>query len=316
MNHWENVLERQVDLWKWWGTPQGQTFGRGFATSYMAKNPTAPDVGIMGQLTTVERARLLMAEPVYVNEEVNEVWRAATPGFAPEPLVPSDLFTANGFVWLPEPLSMMGAGGEETSWRAFLWSPIREPETRGREGILLSLYSWTKDDDPLLAAQDPNYKDRDELLLLHTTPWWFNQDYPWDGTWKEGWSGTYDPDAASNSIISTIKPVQCFFRLAQQTLTERSNYEPGRPTRRRIQKVKEDFKPYVTVIRLRRPRYVSKEAGGSIEYSHRWLVGAHWRNHWYPSLGIHRQKYILPYVKDPKDKPLKVRELRAFEFVK
>ena len=50
MNHWEGVLERQLDLWKWWGSLAGIKYGEGFATSYAIKNPSRPDNEIVGQL--------------------------------------------------------------------------------------------------------------------------------------------------------------------------------------------------------------------------------------------------------------------------
>lgn len=43
-----------------------------------------------------------------------------------------------------------------------------------------------------------------------------------------------------------------------------------------------------------------------IEWSCRWIVNGHWRNQYHPSTGRHELKYILPYVKGPEDKPLRV----------
>jgi hypothetical protein len=56
---------------------------------------------------------------------------------------------------------------------------------------------------------------------------------------------------------------------------------------------------------LRHPRRPAGEATtATVAWTKRWVVSGHWRNQWYPSIGAHRQRYILPYVKGPADKPL------------
>jgi hypothetical protein len=65
----------------------------------------------------------------------------------------------------------------------------------------------------------------------------------------------------------------------------------------------------VRIVTLRRSSY-RRPAGVSsnVEWTHRWIVRPHWRNQWYPSRGVHRQRYIAPYVKGPDDKPLLANE--------
>lgn len=64
----------------------------------------------------------------------------------------------------------------------------------------------------------------------------------------------------------------------------------------------------VKVIQLRRtePRQNSDSQHGEfVEWSCRWIVNGHWRNQPYAN-GERKLIYILPYVKGPDDKPLKV----------
>jgi hypothetical protein len=65
----------------------------------------------------------------------------------------------------------------------------------------------------------------------------------------------------------------------------------------------------VKVIQLRRsehqPLTDSSVSDATVEWSCRWLVGGHWRNQPYAN-GEHKLIYIMPYVKGPEDKPLKV----------
>ncbi len=74
------------------------------------------------------------------------------------------------------------------------------------------------------------------------------------------------------------------------------------------------LEPMVSVVTLRRPvthRSDDEEEHDPVDWSHRWLVGAHWRAQWYPSEQRNRPIWIAPYIKGPEDKPL-VLKRRAF----
>jgi hypothetical protein len=60
--------------------------------------------------------------------------------------------------------------------------------------------------------------------------------------------------------------------------------------------------PDVRFIGLREPSAHGHASESGLEYSHRWLVGSHWRNRWYPSQATHRPKLIEAYVKGPEDR--------------
>lgn len=64
----------------------------------------------------------------------------------------------------------------------------------------------------------------------------------------------------------------------------------------------------VRVVELRRTESAPRLGCNvdPIEWSCRWIVNGHWRNQYHPSSGKHELKYILPYVKGPEDKPLKI----------
>jgi hypothetical protein len=94
--------------------------------------------------------------------------------------------------------------------------------------------------------------------------------------------------------------------LAAQRIATTRMVAPDRAQRRRASRAKITHLPDVAVLELRRPLGVSAESTGSrpVDWSHRWIVGGHWRNQWYPSEGRHKPIYVHPYVKGPDDKPL------------
>ena len=103
-----------------------------------------------------------------------------------------------------------------------------------------------------------------------------------------------------------------YFLIMSQTLTEKSRQQAeNRAQRKRIER--EKLISEVTIIQFRKRRYVDKDTDETkeekaIEWSHRWIVGGHWRWQPYkdPKSGgeIKKRIWISPYVKGPEDKPL------------
>lgn len=106
--------------------------------------------------------------------------------------------------------------------------------------------------------------------------------------------------------------VHTYFLIMSQTLTAKSPERGDRAQRRRQER--ENLPSEVLVIQFRKTRYTSADKGeeGAINWSHRWIVGGHWRWQPYkdPASGgeIKKRIWISPYVKGPDDKPLKTKE--------
>lgn len=61
---------------------------------------------------------------------------------------------------------------------------------------------------------------------------------------------------------------------------------------------------------LRHPKAVGYEGpdeSQEVNWQHRWLVGGHYRNQWYPSAESHQVIWIAPYLKGPEGAPMKER---------
>lgn len=163
-----------------------------------------------------------------------------------------------------------------------------------------------------------------DIQIDHVMPWQYGRDER--GGTTDGARYDDTADAVGRLTLPDYKldrhdprniqrPVQCLWRLMQQTIATRDATEPTRPVRRRAARASFPERR-ITVIRLRRPHAPPSEDGArTVEWSHRWLVSGHWR--WQPYKdGIRRQIWISPYIKGPDDKPLDIRKVRVFELVR
>lgn len=118
-----------------------------------------------------------------------------------------------------------------------------------------------------------------------------------------------EKETAKASIIEDRRLLSTFWALASQKIVIETRERPySRQVLRQAER-KNVVLPDIRVIRLREPTAHGagvRESG--VEYSHRWIVGAHWRQQWYAKSQQHRPVLIEPYIKGPADKPLKVRE--------
>jgi hypothetical protein len=111
------------------------------------------------------------------------------------------------------------------------------------------------------------------------------------------------------SMLEDRRILATFWALCSQKITVEETWKPDRNIQRRAKREGWKSIPQVRVIRLReQTSHAANPTGREVEWSHRWLVGAHWRNQWYPSSGEHRPKLIEAYQKGPADKPLVIRE--------
>jgi hypothetical protein len=169
---------------------------------------------------------------------------------------------------------------------------VLEAWQQGNEGQGIAVTVYTHNEGP----------GRTPILPAHLTPWWFGMSF--DGN---EWDMTGKPTGAEWWWRLT----QTTLRLMQQKIAAHHEERPERAARREAQRLRFPAQT-VKVVRLRRE---SSEYTGppseSANYSHRFIVGGHWR--WQPyGDGIRRQIWIGDYVKGPEDKPLIIKPRRAF----
>lgn len=87
---------------------------------------------------------------------------------------------------------------------------------------------------------------------------------------------------------------------------------PSRTASRRWERDHKLAPSDIVVITLRRPQTDTRsdEAARSIEWTHQWIVDGHWAPYWCgPRSDPHQEyRWLAPYVKGPKDKPLVVKD--------
>lgn len=144
--------------------------------------------------------------------------------------------------------------------------------------------------------------------------------HPGDSLSDDETSYSIDPDTgrvseirAGDSVTSRedIARLLCtLWLLLRQKVAVRRIETASRAERRRSLRDSGREPPEITVIELRRPVNALSGSGSShpVDWSHRWIVGGHWRNQYHPSDGRHEPTWIAPYVKGPEEKPLVVKD--------
>jgi hypothetical protein len=323
MSGWRDALDLQLGTEKFWNSPQGRKYGDGFLYDMIVRRKdfagaTERDQG--GYQHNLDLPSLMWricraAEPVWVDGGMMDVWEAAAESFPGEPLMPEDLLVPAGFAVFPRPFYVRDRNNKRLSTRAIAWAGIllSTPGAGERPGIVFALYAHRDDEDDFSDELREMHEQADELgldrsRLLAATELQLVH-------WSAVPFGEGMPDNLAGTEQDWFRWVQALWRLMGQTLATTERTRLPRAWARRAQR--EDRDPYVTVIRLRRPRHKTDDdhEPASVDWAHRWIVGGHWRNQFYASTDTHRQIWISPYVKGPDDKPLRIRKGRAFELV-
>jgi hypothetical protein len=319
----EWALELRTELFQWWMSPTGRRFGAGWSAGRRS------DAGIEDNIAHIEASKMSLAVPFYVTGEMTDLLIHAAKSFPETEFQAIDLPCPQGFVLLAKSVPTIDLHHKPLPWRAFSWMPYSHSRDAERErwagsedpeswrGIHLSLYAH-RDDDPQRddAVLEGLPDKHGTLSLVHETPWRFGTSHRTKDDFRGGMEDNKDialSDEAFESGIQMLQTIHAFFLLVGQKIGTPEPMQATRGVRKRASRampVKEI--PDVRIVTLRRYRddgdhEVDPEMRGR-EYSHRFIVNAFWRRQWYPSEQRHKPKWIAPYVKGPKDKPLVIKD--------
>lgn len=174
--------------------------------------------------------------------------------------------------------------GRQLRVSAMSWAPVRHSTEDGaKPGLMIT--SWDLVDAPDLPAT-------------------------WAPSGVCSWYEGQPSDASTASEVEDRTRLAALWTLAaQEGVADLEVVRADRPSRRRAERAGRPV-PLTKVIRLRRPRSAPQHDQGAedVHWSHRWIVGGHWRNQWYPARKVHLPRWIAPYVKGPEDRPLVVKD--------
>ena len=299
---------------------RNQTFESsiGYTISERAKSNFHNMTTAKGVVQITESA-LRMGETFLVTAEMAELAMAAQADMPPEPLVPQDLPSSHGFLWVEGGIQSQDIRGVNNSTSVFTWS-----SSGGGIAVLSWAYKWDKKDEINVEM----HKQMDVMLKAPDLLW-----TGWGGAMKFGHLPptsvtAKDPIPASATVawtddekrdgllvngkeVETINAgrnlelsfLLAAWRLMQQTISSTRREEvPAKKVRRFDLK---DTMVSVITLRHRAPYH---EGETHVEWRHRWVVRGHWRHQPYKDSDgtlLYRWIYINPFMKGPEGAPLK-----------
>lgn len=318
MHRYEDALFHQTEHMRFINSGMGARFYEAFETAMREKEYDDDDYHLMplGFTYAIARRILERAEPVYVATQIIDTINEALPSFEPEPLLPTDMFTAEGFAYFPKPVFVRDVNEQELPVRAMGWTPIRGQVSDGMEkgGVWLVFFSHRDDDQPGLFNMDDSVAARLKAIphasLTPSHSFWMPYDDLTFATGENIGDERYRVAAARQWTA-----VQVLWRLAGQVV--KTVTQAPRAARRDAKRHGVDH-DHVVVVTLRKVKSIT--SGGEVvedeatgdHYSVQFPVRGHWRNQWYSSVSQHRQIWIDTHWKGPEDAPVQ-NSRRVFE---
>lgn len=293
---WHEAFDAQMEQWRWLRNARGRQM------FYDRLDFAKPDditeqryEEIRDMLLELEERKLLHADPIYVTDEMCDIIEYAVDSFKPEPFLPPDLLTTGGFLLFARPIEVMvGEVGDQVKipFGAFAWR-VEELEDTDRSRTEPRLFVSCYFDWLAMYGRHADDHGHPRVLLSDFAAIKFGEEE----------TRRFEPTELFQATLRVMAEVRFVSRYAER---------PDRVARRTAKKNGFEERD-VLVVRLRRqrPRKPS-EPQSTANYSHRFLVSGHWRNQWYPSLHLHRQKWIFPYVKGAEELPLRRPKRRVF----
>lgn len=321
---WERALSAQHEIIGFVSSDWGKRYFKFWLDDRSEKYGTATSSTSASAFVNV-LPDMMAAEPIFITSEMQELTYSAMESFdAREEVVESDFFLRAGFVYLEEPFVTLDQENKRVAWRAISWriEDMTFAEARGemdyqqitdrvlageeievevKPGIRFIMWSHVEDDDDYeITFHEIDQASRrfgssgTKWLVAHalTLP-------------LSSISGTRDTTGDKHS--STLLFVRVINKLMGEKIVTRSRYKASRSLRRYSQRINLPISE-ILVCELRRRSTPSEPTGERRNFSHRFIVHGFWRNQWYPSIGMHRQKYIADYIKGPDDAPLVIKK--------
>lgn len=287
-------------------------------------------------LRTYFARHMRMTLPFYVDPRMTALVTAAAESMPDEPLRPEDLPATHGFLLLPSGLAEVDLRGQMMVHNVVCWFQYGG-------GVDLWFLSNKNDERDMVNQRHRAYFGEERMREFptlapavygriefgDTVPYSLQGNKvlppeitesmrvmkdPKTGSLAFAWTEGYDMNEWIGEHLevgpnATVAWILAMWRLMQQTITDVRTEAVDRPLRKAARKrnMKQDT---VSVITLRKKKYVDGEGESNIEWSHRWLVRGHWRKQPCKTNGEPdtRVIWIHPHLKGPDDAPLLIRD--------
>lgn len=309
----------QVEQIKFYRSEGGRVYARGFMNDVIRKNGGS-SFNLAGMVEyNLDRSATYISTDAMC-QLLDNSW-ATVPR---TPFSEAELPTPRGFIVLEKPWLWRDYHGKQMVVKALSWftvvleaddERIANFEPPKRKGMFLVAYCDNNDprDDYVTTDKERLLGFKERLSLGHFQAVPFNEEWNRFETSQEAkdWYNEPNPEAITY-VMEFIARVKALFAFLQQELPVVFREAPPRQARRGYARQGllagiDD----VQVVALRRKKPVglphTEPSGEEVNWSHRWIVRPHWREQWYPKLGIHQPVWIEAYEKGPEDKPLVVK---------
>jgi hypothetical protein len=290
------AIEQQAHLIGYWQTSAGIAHAEQIRVQELTGVGVAPSAHDLAHSMWHE---LMQAEPYYVGPPICHLFAGAAPTFPEVTMLRESAPASAGFVWFAEALPFDGGDEDVSGLRAFSWELM---QTLAPDDLRVNCLSVGFYVDHRRYAQP---------MLVSAMAWDFGSG------WDKPWFVKHADDERVPLMLRSMRRyvAQFFAFVNQRLLTVGEQPIHNRSVRRRLAKaIPHD--PVVRVVELRRRDYQQRDESQprDVEYSCQWLVRGHW--HQYHTREGLQPRWVMPYVKGPSDKPLRVAEKIAYEVVR
>lgn len=308
------ILDKMIDLARWWETPVGQRYGENFVKSMAgrSKHPLAKDPPTFGLSRAVYLQRSL---PYFITDTMVDKIFAFSKGFDTVGFYPDDVPSANGFLWLAKPMYTLDVGGRIQCERAITWE-------KQDGGVALCFYADKHDefDETNLALrteQGEVYSSNPELFLSHIEPISWGEKTLWDFDAEEYAANTIGPFNEIYYPEKVLVSVQEQFNLCRFVLAcwewmgEQlpSRALPNRQIARRLGRSKLDARDVLVIdLQSQAGDHIPPATHQVVQWHYRWRVREH-KRHWTDKHGNRRVTTVHSYIKGDAHLPMVERDI-------
>jgi hypothetical protein len=304
-----DALDQQVALIHWYQSVRGAKVAAGFAQSWAGDFNERPKIVGYQNMGAHLADALDRAETYVVAPHISSKLWAMTKDFEPQPLLPQDMPSPQGFVILDEPLFIYDVSRKVFSVKAILWNI-----NSAGSGVELFMFS---DRDSDFDESSINLRKEVEpewlgppLSLGHIQPWQFGKAISRD---LDDWESAREFQDLPPETVEDNFRVNAFLEVLWDFVQDiiPTTVHSDRAQRRRMERSHLRLRD-VNVVDLRvKEGYSVHDPDHEPEdvlWTHRWRVRRHKRRQWYGSTkdGTRRCEEIIveSHVKGPEFLPL------------